>query len=139
MKPNHKNKLFNVVFNRIYIKFGKFFRNIVKDWTKQEIVLNFDISIEMNDTKIIPFEGNIKRIYFIIQGEIEILNEENNVIHILKEGDFFGIERLSTSYNGKSNYIYRVGNNYKFCIFYSIKISYLIHHIFNHVGECFKI
>ena len=139
MKPNHKNKLFNVVFNRIYIKFGKFFRNIVKDWTKQEIVLNFDISIEMNDTKIIPFEGNIKRIYFIIQGEIEILNEDNQVINILKDGDYFGIEKLSNSYNGKSNYIYKVGKNYKFCIFYSIKISYLIDNILNYDGESFKI
>ena len=139
MKPNDKNKLFNFIFKRIYIKFDKFFCNIIKNWTKQEIVLNFDIAIEMYDTKIIPFEGDIKRIYFIVQGEIEILNEENNVIHILKEGDFFGIERLTSSYNGKSNYIYRVGNNYKFCIFYSIKISYLIDNILNYDGECFKI
>ena len=139
MKPNDRNKLFNFIFHRIYIKFDKFFRNIIKDWTKQEIVLNFDIAIEMHDTKIIPFEGKIKRIYFIVQGEIEVVNEENKVISTLKDGDFFGIERLTSSYNGKSNYIYRVGNNYKFCIFYSIKYSYLIDNILNYDGECFKI
>ena len=139
MKPNDKNELFNIVFKRIYIKFDKFFCNIIKNWTKQEIVLNFDIAIEMYDTKIIPFEGDIKRIYFIVQGEIEILNEDNQVINILKDGDYFGIEKLSNSYNGKSNYIYKVGKNYKFCIFYSIKISYLIDNILNYDGECFKI
>ena len=65
-----------------------------------------------------------------------------NTLNAFKDaakGDYFGIEKLSNSYNGKSNYIYKVGKNYKFCIFYSIKISYLIDNILNYDGECFKI
>ncbi len=139
MKPKDKNKLFEHAFKRTYDKYNKFFRNILKNNTKQEIILNFDISIEMSDTIIIPFEGKINRIYFIEQGTIEILNEENKIINILKEGDFFGIEKLTSSYNGKSNYIYKVGKNCNFCILNSIKISYLIDNIFNYDGEAFKI
>ena len=139
MKPKDKNKLFEHAFKRIYDKYNKFFRNILKNNTKQEIILNFDISIEMSDTIIIPFEGKINRIYFIEQGIIEILNEENKIINILKEGDFFGIEKLTSTYNGKSNYIYKVGKNCNFCILNSIKISYLIDNIFNYDGEAFKI
>ncbi len=146
MKPIQKNLLFEKVFSDFYNKFEKFFKNIMIKKTKHEIILNLKTNIETSDTILISKGERIKKLYFLEQGEVYILQTERNkyekkdIINVLRKGDFFGIEGLIPNNNDRiSNYKYIVPKEREFIIFYTINLDFLLEEILSYDGESYNI
>ena len=136
MRPAHRNEILKKAFGNIFIKFQKFFNEITKLSSKINIVINFKTSIQVQDTEIIHKGKQIKKIYFIDGGEIDLFYK-NKKIKTLKEGDIFGLEGLLKNYS-YSEIEYIVNTNCKYAILFYIEIELLIQDILNYDGISFK-
>ena len=136
MRPAHRNEIFKKAFANIFIKFQKFFNEITKLSSKINIVINFKTSIQVQDTEIIHKGKQIKKIYFIDEGEIDIFYK-NKKVNTLKEGDIFGLEGLLKNYS-YSEIDYIVNTNCKYAILFYIEIELLIQDILNYDGISYK-
>ncbi len=146
MKPIQKNLLFEKVFSNFYNQFEKFFKNFLIKKTKHDIILNLKTNIETSDTILISKGERIKKLYFLEQGEVYILQTERNkyekkdIINVLRKGDFFGIEGLIPNNNDRiSNYKYIVPKEREFIIFYTINLDFLLEEILSYDGESYNI
>ena len=135
MKPIHRNELLGNAFNNIFIKFQKFFNEIEKLSSKINIVINLKTSIQIKDTEIIRRGKQIKKIYFIDRGEIDVFYK-NKKLNTLKEGDIFGLESLLKNYTN-SDIVYKVNVKSKYAILFYIEIGLLIQDILNYDGNSF--
>ena len=135
MKPIHRNELLQIAFNNIFTKFQKFFNEIEKLSSKINIVINLKTSIQIQETEILKKGKQIKKIYFIDRGEIDVFYK-NKKLNTLKEGDIFGLESLLKNYNN-SDIVYKVNVKSKYAILFYIEIGLLIQDILNYDGKSF--
>ena len=135
MKPKNRNELMKQAFNNIFNKFHKFFNQINKLSSKINIIMNLKTSIQIKNTEIISKNKQIKKIYFIDRGKID-LYYKNKKINTLKEGDIFGLEGFLKYYN-KSKIVYKISGKSKYAILYYIELEILIKDIFNYDGTSF--
>lgn len=135
MKPKDRNELLKIAFENIFNKFNTFFNEIKKLSSKIQIIMNFKTKIQVKKTEIIRKSKEIKKIYFIERGEIDLYYKDK-VIKTLKEGDIFGLEGLLVNYN-KSEIEYKVNPQSRYAILFYIEIDLLIQDILNYDGVSF--
>ena len=136
MKPSHRNQILMAAFEPILFKFFSFFAKIKSTSSKIKIILNFKTKIQEANTELnFPWK-KIQKIYFIEYGSVDLF--KNGVLwHTLNEGSFFGIESILLNENADLDISYKVSEQCRYAIFFTIDIPFLVDEILNYDGESF--
>jgi len=136
MKPSHRNQILMAAFEPILYKFFSFFAKIKSTSSKIKIILNFKTTIQVANTELNFAWKKMHKIYFIDHGSVDIY--KNGVLwHTLNEGSFFGIESILFNENDDLEISYKVSEQCRYAIFFTIDIPFLVDEILNYDGESF--
>jgi len=98
------------VFKEFERSFNHFFEECERGFTN-EIIINMYCRIYTPGKTVIAYKSNVKEMYFIRQGLVEVYNNENDEIHkekpilYLPKNSYFGDYQIL--YNLKSNIVFK--------------------------------